>query len=406
MTSAVSQQLTPEERQRIIAQLDSTDYNKDLAALSDIGKYNITEAVPLIEEKIWQRENGSWDVYLDALLHFNSPNLREILHRMIDSSDVYGTRPFIDKNGLRTPPFWDPYHIRVRATGYLFKLGDYSTARFVLEAIHQPKGTFAFAWGLVMIKDVAKNVPAYADSAKTELIRIMRTSNSAGDRYSARRHLVEVFGPLVTAEIVYDAKNEQDAGNRRIALDYLFQLNYPDLRMLLIQRLSEEPFTSYKKDIAESLLVRYGTVEDYKIVQEYVLSESDATIKLLLGRALKEFKPPVPLRTIAVSVLLDSLISTKHQVFALGWLADKNFVNELDNHLENARKHLVRGDSTNTYHQVEKFQEKVQKEHEKIIEDKKKNKPRDKRFVTVEGWKFLFYNAQYILDRLPKKKGK
>jgi hypothetical protein len=25
----------------------------------------------------------------------------------------------------------------------------------------------------------------------------------------------------------------------------------------------------------------------------------------------------------------------------------------------------------------------------------------DARFVTIEGWKFLYWNAQYILDRLP-----
>ena len=105
-------------------------------------------------------------------------------------------------------------------------------------------------------------------------------------------------------------------------------------------------------------------------------------------------------------VLLDTLVSLKHQAFSRGWLGDKNFVNELDNHLENAQKHLAKGDSVNSGKEVEKFQEKVNKEYQKTIEDKKKNKPRDKRFVTVEGWKFLFYNAQYILDRLPKKKGK
>lgn len=159
-------------------------------------------------------------------------------------------------------------------------------------------------------------------------------------------------------------------------------------------------------EIAESLLVWYGTVEDYKIVQAYVSSETDATIKLLLGRALKEFKPPVPAVSAPVLTLLDTLISTKHQVFALGWFGDKNFANELDNHLDNAQKHLAKGDSVNTFKEVEKFQEKVQKEYEKTIDNEKKNKPRDKRFVTVEGWKFLYYNAQYILDRLPKKKGK
>jgi len=116
---------------------------------------------------------------------------------------------------------------------------------------------------------------------------------------------------------------------------------------------------------------------------------------------------PVDLTVITpTNVLLDTLIAMKHQAETSGWLGDKNFVKELDNHLENAQKHLLKGDSLNTYKEVEKFQEKVQKEYEKTIDNEKKNKPRDKRFVTVEGWKFLYYNAQYILDRLPKKKEK
>ncbi|MBF8296141.1 MAG: Alpha beta-propellor repeat-containing integrin, partial [Bacteroidetes bacterium] len=101
---------------------------------------------------------------------------------------------------------------------------------------------------------------------------------------------------------------------------------------------------------------------------------------------------------------MDTLISVKHRSFNLGWLADANFVKELDNGLDNAQKHLAKGDSVNAYKEVEKFQEKVNKEYEKTGDNQKKGKPRDKRFVTVEGWKFLYYNAQYIMDRLPSGK--
>lgn len=107
------------------------------------------------------------------------------------------------------------------------------------------------------------------------------------------------------------------------------------------------------------------------------------------------------------SVLFDTLISLKHQAFSNGWLADKNFVKEVDNHLENAQKHLAKRDSLNAYKEVEKFQEKVDKEYKKTVDSEKKNKPRDKRFVSVDGWKLLYFNAGYILDRLPsEKKGK
>jgi hypothetical protein len=139
-----------------------------------------------------------------------------------------------------------------------------------------------------------------------------------------------------------------------------------------------------------------------------------ATLQHLLGsvsfeykrgfitRAIEYYKPArIHTEGKPVVELVDSLESYVHQVSDLGWLADANFVNELDNDLENAREHLAKGDSVNAYEEVQKFQEKIQKEYDKTQENEKKNKPRDKRFVTTEGYKFLYYNAQYILDRLP-----
>jgi hypothetical protein len=97
---------------------------------------------------------------------------------------------------------------------------------------------------------------------------------------------------------------------------------------------------------------------------------------------------------------IDDLIALKHQAEAKGWIGDGNFVKELDN----AKKHLARGDSVNCAKELEKFQEKVKKEYDKTVEDQKKHKPRDKRFVTEEGYRSLTEGAQKIIDRLPKKK--
>jgi hypothetical protein len=101
--------------------------------------------------------------------------------------------------------------------------------------------------------------------------------------------------------------------------------------------------------------------------------------------------------------LIDSLTAFKHHAEANGWLADKNFVNELDNHLENAQTHLAKRDSVNARKEIEKFQEKVDEEYQKTFDDRKKGKARDKRFVTEDGWKLLYFNAQYIIERLPAK---
>jgi hypothetical protein len=101
---------------------------------------------------------------------------------------------------------------------------------------------------------------------------------------------------------------------------------------------------------------------------------------------------------------IDDLITLVRRAEARGWIGDGNYVKELANGLENAKKHLARGDSVNCAKELEKFQEKVKKEYEKTVEHQRKNKPRDKRFVTEEGYRPLTEGSQKIIDRLPKKK--
>jgi hypothetical protein len=95
--------------------------------------------------------------------------------------------------------------------------------------------------------------------------------------------------------------------------------------------------------------------------------------------------------------LLDTLIALKHQAYAAGHLGDQNFVKELDNGLENARKHLARSDSVNCRKLLEDFQSKVKREYER------KEGKGSKRFVTQEAYLQLYFNAGYIVDRLPDR---
>ncbi|MFA5832567.1 MAG: hypothetical protein WDA22_03715 [Bacteroidota bacterium] len=103
------------------------------------------------------------------------------------------------------------------------------------------------------------------------------------------------------------------------------------------------------------------------------------------------------------ATLIDTLISLINQSYVQNWLGDKNFVNELTNILNNAKKHLIKKDSVICYKKVKEFQKKVDEVYEEAIEKEKKHEKRENKFVTVEGWKFLYHNAQYIMDRLPHK---
>jgi len=102
----------------------------------------------------------------------------------------------------------------------------------------------------------------------------------------------------------------------------------------------------------------------------------------------------MPPDSVLVLARLDSLISTKHEIAGYNWVSDGNFVNYLDSLLTNARNHLTSGDSNNCARQIKVFQQRVDEEYRDSLDG-------DTRTINLEGWKFLYYNAQYILARLP-----
>ncbi|MBI3789235.1 MAG: hypothetical protein HY276_13400 [Ignavibacteriales bacterium] len=111
---------------------------------------------------------------------------------------------------------------------------------------------------------------------------------------------------------------------------------------------------------------------------------------------------------------LDTLISYKRQSNVLGWLGSKKEdekneekddgeLKELDKRLEETRKALVKGDSSKAQKELVEFVEKVEeirKESEKAEENKKEHEV----VMTSEAYALLKFNAEYLIDRLPKKK--
>ncbi|MBI5216713.1 MAG: hypothetical protein HY960_13255 [Ignavibacteriae bacterium] len=130
-----------------------------------------------------------------------------------------------------------------------------------------------------------------------------------------------------------------------------------------------------------NFMLRQIQVEQSNLVRSEIKSFLDA------------FAPIKPIDSITIVGLLDTLISYKHQIAGYNWLSDSNFVIELDSFLSNALGYLSQGDSNNCYRQIKLFQEKVDEEYRDSLDE-------DNKTITLEGWKFLYYNAQYLLDRL------
>jgi len=93
--------------------------------------------------------------------------------------------------------------------------------------------------------------------------------------------------------------------------------------------------------------------------------------------------------------LLDNLKNYVDSVSSYAWIGDSQFKDELQSILQSAKTILQAGDSVACAIQVKSFQDKVDFVYKDSLNT-------DSCFVTLEGWKFLYWNAQYIFDRLPE----
>jgi hypothetical protein len=97
---------------------------------------------------------------------------------------------------------------------------------------------------------------------------------------------------------------------------------------------------------------------------------------------------------LSLSDRVDKLSQQVDSIDFYTWLGDLQFKDELQNTLQSAKTNLLAGDSLTCAIDVKAFQDNV----DFVYADSLNTDPR---FVTIEGWKFLYWNAQYILDRLP-----
>jgi hypothetical protein len=380
--------LTQQEIDSIIASIGHTkiwEWGEPLGALNKVRKYQLKEALPAIEDNYWKHSDPVQWVSLMILQEFKSAKFREIAHKTIDSADVMSKRRRDNRLGAKK--------MRLYATDCLIKDGDFSTAQYIFD----PEAKDIMLHYVEAVSLVLKNVPAYREECKAALINVLHTDSSYFDPRDALTALVDAFGTEIFPELVWAFKYHSPSDGRisLTALEYLTSLKYPGLDALLRELLLTQANKTYNHVFLELLIKEFGTPSDYKFVATYCDQQAEPHFEGVLIRSFlfREFIPPKPDSSTSIETMLDSLISYKHQCYTYTWLGDQNFVKELDNHLTNAKKHFEKKDSIETAYEIGKFQSKISKEY-------KEGNIGDNRFVTIEGWKFLYYNAQYIIERL------
>jgi hypothetical protein len=395
-----AQALSPEEKQAVIDSLNTDNLGICAWAINRVIDYKITEAIPIIEEKIWEKHRLGFKMeFIRAIAVLDTINITSFAHTIIDSAGIY----------YRNYPsvFYDSLLIRAEVSYYLVQKNDFSTVQYVFEIFDTTKWKHGFNTApMASLKEIALRSPQYADSAKLLLRRFaVDTTLSSLTRWSARTDYEELNTSDVIGVLVTSAFSDPDWGNRWTSIIHLLERNYSGSRELLIDRLQNDIEPKNRRTISavltgfdreERYKVQFAKPQDYKAVAEQSYREPDSTTKDFILSILDQFRPLNQTESNTLTLLLDSLTSLDHQISLYNWLGNQSFVNELDSNLTSARGYIVIGDSINCARQIKLFQQKVNEEYKDSLDG-------DNKFVTIEGWKFLYYNAQYILERLPNE---
>ncbi len=383
--SVISQSISEEKKQRIFSDLDSSDFIFRWGALEEIIFYDIEDAVPKLEDIIWLQEPDLQTTILQILNVYNSSKTYEYTLAFMDSVDNYSYENLTI----------EPLDLKIEVMHILFKFNDYSGVNYVFEIINRDRPKIN-PYARELLDDIIKNVPEYADSAKAELLKlVMNNDSDPKDRYAALARMNELYGDEILDEIRETFINNSDEASRIMAMKFLFQHEYPQLNTLLKERLPLEPDPAIRYSVAEALLDSFGTISDYEFLQNYQKNEVDTTITFLIKSDLYVYKPLHPAKETQIITMLDTLISYTNQCYGYDWLRDEAYKNELLDKIETAKNYISSADSVNCAIEMKKFQNSVAK----VYADSAGSYPR---YVNNDGYKFLYYYAGYILDRLPE----
>jgi hypothetical protein len=110
---------------------------------------------------------------------------------------------------------------------------------------------------------------------------------------------------------------------------------------------------------------------------------------------LKAYRPFKPDSTTNIETILDTLISYTNQSYGYEWIKDDTYKSELLNIITTAKNHLELNDSLKCRSEIEAFQNIVNQ----VFADSAVSYPK---YISDAGYKFLYYQADYILERLPE----
>jgi hypothetical protein len=382
------------QQDSIINKLNSELYSQRFQARDYIEENKLYQYIPALEERIFLSEDD-FEVYnfLRVLDELNAQNLHNITRHFIDTIDYYPSSTFMDK-----------LELKVDASGILINLQDYSTINYLWQILERDKPSGKIEPSVINILSELLYVPQYETRAKQELLDIYNSRyyrNMEDGLFNFRPQilgiLVKKYGMGIKDILLDSFFNDPSVSIRVSSIDYLREIKYPGLDTLLIYKLYlQTPDTVVNPIIGLSITSTLNTPKGWYILTTYKPSIENQRVKDSIERYIesREYSEAKRIYLESLVQYIDTVKTFVSDLDFYQWLGDFTFSNELKNILQTAKTNLQNGDSLACRVQVKAFQDLVDNVYKDSLNT-------DARFVAIEGWKFLYWNAQYILDRLP-----
>lgn len=382
--SVVGQTISPEQKQILIDKIINGDDNQALEAIIEIRMKNLNDCAQVVFSNLWKHDPVVRLNFLKALYEFEYPDIHNLALAYIDSLRHY---KYSEEDISET-------ELKSSINTVLFNLNDFSKKQFVFDYI-QTISPDLNREDIYLLEKILEHYPSDSEIIKTILINTACNSDDHLIRWIAISVLDDHYGQQVLSVAMQLAANDTVDTNRGLIIEEIVgRYNNSTVHSFLSTQLSRETFGQNINTISEILFSQYGTPTDYLSVKNIQPTLNDTLYKSYIKIVLlDDFHAIQPGSNTAVNIMLDTLNSYSQKCYAYTWLGDSNFLSQLLTLLDDTKTILISGDSLGAALKIKQYQSSIVRAKKDSLAN---------RFVTEDGYKFLYYYPKYILERLPK----
>ncbi len=373
--------LNPSQRESLIRQLQSNDYFERSSAVNEIIINKVYEVLPIIQTDFWDKDLFDKENYLEVMVGLKYRYTKNFIYALYDS---------IEGNAYNNI---DSINAKLNLTLLLFKLNDFSKFDYLYYNTNSPFGKRSNyktidTWRYLL------DIPEYEQLAKSALLRLIEESEYEDDRTRALSWLENKYKEKITPALIELFPSLSNTYVKQLIIkDNLRYGDFNDVFNLLKETILTDTSEELKSTAAVYLFKHLNVPAHYLLVKKYIRELRYPKVFNYFVEEGVLGKPYLPKSFIKTEEMIDSTISYLVQCKQYNWIGKKEFILKLKSKLSEARKSLISDDTTTCFNHIICFQNEINQTYKDSLNT-------DSRFVSVEGFMFLYWNAQYILDRL------